>query len=82
MSADRRTRVLRLTAASAGVDLADVHEAARLEEDLGCDSLDVLEILMALEAEFDILSTPEDDAAVSTVGDLLALVERLAGAKP
>lgn len=80
MSADRRARALDLIASHTGVGVASLHEPTCLVADLGCDSLDVIEILMAMEEEFDILSSPEDDAAVRTVGDLLALVERLAGA--
>ena len=55
---------------------------ARLDENLGCDSLDVLELLMALEDVFDVAFSSEEDAAVTTVGDLLDLVERHAEAAP
>lgn len=82
MSADIRARVLAIIAEHPCVEIAELSDATQLDRDLGCDSLVVIEILMEIEEEFDIISTPEDDAAVSTVGDIIALVERLVGAKP
>ncbi len=44
-------------------------------KDLGADSLDVVEMLMSLEEEFDI-SVPEEDAVnIKTVGDIISLIE-------
>lgn len=81
MSADIRAKVLAIIADHLCVEIAELSDAQSLDRGLGLDSLDVIEILMAMEEEFDIISTPEDDAAVSTVGDIIALVERLVGAK-
>lgn len=52
---------------------------ARLVEDLGADSLDFIEIVMAIEEEFD--APIDDDAAenVKTVGDAAVLIARLTG---
>jgi len=55
------------------VDPADVTEAARFKEDLGADSLDLVEFVMALEERLDI-SVPEEDLdGVTTVGQALDL---------
>jgi acyl carrier protein len=55
------------------VDAADVTEQARFKEDLGADSLDLVEFVMALEERLDI-SVPEEDLdGVTTVGQALAL---------
>ena len=44
-------------------------------KDLGADSLDVVEMLMSLEEEFEI-SVPEEDAVnIKTVGDIIKLIE-------
>jgi len=45
-------------------------------KDLGADSLDVVEMLMSLEEEFEI-SVPEEDAVnIKTVGDIVNLIEQ------
>jgi acyl carrier protein len=55
------------------VDTADVTEQARFKEDLGADSLDLVEFVMALEERLDI-SVPEEDLdGVTTVGQALEL---------
>jgi acyl carrier protein len=57
-----------------GVDAAVVTETARFKEDLDADSLDLVELVMALEERFDI-TVPEDDLeGIATVGDALELV--------
>ena len=62
---------------SLGCDAALVTENADIKEDLGADSLAVVELIMALEDNFGI--TIEEDAAttVVTVGDLVKLVAGL-----
>lgn len=46
-------------------------------KDLGADSLDVVELLISLEDEFGV-SIPEDDIVnVKTVGDIVAMLEKL-----
>ena len=47
-----------------------------LFNDLGADSLDVVELLMILEHEFNVKFTEDDTAKVKTVGDLYELIER------
>lgn len=57
------------------VDGATVVESARFGDDLDADSLDLVELIMALEDRFDI-TIPEDDLeTVVTVGDAVRLVE-------
>jgi acyl carrier protein len=47
-----------------------------LEKDFGLDSFDRMELVMTIEEEFDIEVTDEESDAVSTVGDLEALVRK------
>ena len=51
--------------------------SSRLVEDLGADSLDVVELIMALEDEFGV-SLPDDDiATMKTVGDIVGYINKL-----
>jgi acyl carrier protein len=57
-------------------DLSLVVPHARLIEDLSADSLDLMEIVFALEDEFGREITEGDLAKVETVGHLIELIER------
>ena len=52
-----------------GVDEAEVTENARFIEDLGADSLDLVELVMRFEEEFDIEIPDEDAANIQEVRD-------------
>ena len=55
-----------------GVDGNSITLDTNFEEDLGVDSLDIVELSMALEEEFDIGEMSEEDlATIKTVGDLV-----------
>ncbi|MBQ6585174.1 MAG: acyl carrier protein [Coriobacteriales bacterium] len=60
-----------------GIDAAAITEEATFVEDLGADSLDLLQLMMALESEFDIQIPDEAFENVRSVGDVLDLVEKL-----
>ncbi len=62
-----------------GVDEDSITTEMSFEDDLGADSVDIVELSMALEEEFDVEEMGEDDVAnIHTVGDLLKfLQERL-----
>ena len=51
------------------VDADEVTLEASFVDDLGADSLDVVELIMGLETEFDIEIPDEDAEKISTVGD-------------
>jgi acyl carrier protein len=59
-----------------GVDPAEVTEVASFQNDLGADSLDIVELIMEFEKTFDI-EIPDDDASdkISTVGDAIKYIE-------
>ncbi|MBQ6542430.1 MAG: acyl carrier protein [Lachnospiraceae bacterium] len=50
---------------------------SRIKEDLGADSLDVLQLLMAIEDEYGVEVPDEKLAEFSTVGDVVAYLETL-----
>ena len=61
-----------LIADQLGVDSSNITMDTNCEEDLGVDSLDIVELSMALEEEFDIGEMSEEDlATIKTVGDLV-----------
>ena len=58
-----------------GVDESRVTESAAFVNDLGADSLDVVEFVMAVEKEFEI-SIPDNEAgSLTTVGDAVKYIE-------
>ena len=58
-----------------GVDESEVTENASFVDDLGADSLDTVELVMALEEEFDIEIPDEDAEKIVTVGDVIKYIE-------
>ena len=62
-----------------GVDEAEVTENARFIEDLGADSLDLVELVMRFEEEFDIEIPDEDAEKIQAVRDAYAYGEQHQG---
>ena len=71
-----KQRLAELVATQLGVETDEVVPEARILEDLGADSLDVVELVMNLEEAFDITVPDEDVEAMVTVGDMQAYLER------
>ena len=57
-----------------GVDESAVTESARFKDDLDADSLDLVELVMALEEEFDVTVEEEELEGIATVGQAYELV--------
>jgi acyl carrier protein len=63
-----------------GVSESEVFPEAKFIDDLGADSLDIVELIMALEDEYSIEIPDEDAEKMETVGDAIRYIEgRLAG---
>lgn len=58
-----------------GVDEDKVKLESSFKEDLGADSLDVVELVMELEDEFDLEISDEDAEKINTVGDVVRYIE-------
>jgi len=56
-----RKRIVQIIARQLGIEETDVNAQSSVVEDLGADSLDVVELIMALEEEFD-LEIPDSEA--------------------
>ena len=59
-----------------GVDHAEMRPGAKILDDLGADSLDVVELVMALEETFDIEIPDEDAELMNTIGDVESYVSK------
>ncbi len=59
-----------------GIDVSRVNEASRVKEDVGLDSLDVVEVLMSVEEEWGIIFDDDETVGIKTVGDVVALIEK------
>jgi acyl carrier protein len=76
---DVAQRVKKIVVEHLGVDEAKVSEGASFIDDLGADSLDTVELVMAFEEEFSV-EIPDDAAEkIQTVGDAIKFIQDNAG---
>jgi acyl carrier protein len=69
-------RVKKIVVEHLGVDEAKVHESASFVDDLGADSLDTVELVMAFEEEFGV-EIPDDAAEkIVTVQDAITYIDQ------
>ena len=67
-------RVKKIVAEQLGVAEADIKNESSFVEDLGADSLDNVELVMALEEEFDVTVEEEELEGIETVGQAYQLI--------
>jgi acyl carrier protein len=75
-------RVRALVVEAAPIDIAEVRGDMTLTDELGYDSLSLLELMSLLEAEFGLPPVDSDFRDVRTLADAEAMVERLLTADP
>jgi acyl carrier protein len=76
MSQDIRARVVKVVVEQLGVKEEEVVDSASFQEDLGADSLDVVELVMAFEDEFGI-DIPDDEVGeIKTVGEATSYISK------
>lgn len=63
-----------------GVDEAEINPEASFTNDLGADSLDIVELVMEFEKQFNVTIPDEDAEKISTVGDAISYLEGKASA--
>ena len=68
-------RVSKVVVDRLGVDESEVKLEASFRDDLGADSLDVVELVMELEDEFDMEISDEDAEKIATVGSAISYIE-------
>ena len=71
-------RVKEIIVEQLGVNAEQVVPEAKFVEDLGADSLDTVELVMALEEEFGTEIPDEEAEKLTTVGEAIAYVEKIA----
>ncbi|MBQ3785362.1 MAG: acyl carrier protein [Alphaproteobacteria bacterium] len=74
-------KVKKIVCEKLGVDESKVTESASFVNDLGADSLDVVEFVMEVEKEFNITIPDEEATKLSTVGDAVKYIDAHAKAK-
>ncbi|MBW8350463.1 acyl carrier protein [Bacillus sp. IITD106] len=73
--ADTLERVTKIIVDRLGVEESKVTLEASFKDDLGADSLDVVELVMELEDEFDMEISDDDAEKIATVGDAVNYIE-------
>jgi len=73
---DTFTRVKNIVVDRLGVKEEQVTKEATFKDDLGADSLDVVELIMELEDEFDLEISDEDAEKINTVGDVVTYIDQ------
>lgn len=75
MSGAIRKKVINVISDQLHVKEEDIRDESELVKDLGADSLEIAELIMSLEEEFDIQIPDEDAEKISKVGDVIKYIE-------
>jgi acyl carrier protein len=75
MNVDVADKVKAIIADKLGVELSKVVDDARFIDDLGADSLDTVELVMALEEEFNIEISNAEGQEIQSVKDALSFIQ-------
>ena len=72
---DIASKVKEITSEQLGVDESQITPEAKFVDDLGADSLDTVELVMALEEEFDLEISDEEAEKLTTVNRVISYIE-------
>jgi acyl carrier protein len=75
MAASVQARVKEIVCEQLSVSAEEVTPEASFIEDLGADSLDIVELVMALEEEYEMEISDEDAEKIKTVQDVITYIE-------
>ncbi len=78
MAADTFEKVKKIIVEQLGVEESEVTMEASITDDLGADSLDQVELVMAFETEFNIDIPDEEAEKIKTVGDAVTKIDAMA----
>lgn len=79
MSGDIEARVKEIICEQLDVKPEDVSEAKTFTEDLGADSLAIVELVLALEEQFDVKIPDDEVDKIKTVGDAVSYIKSRVG---
>ena len=79
MSQEILEKVCSIVSEQLSVEAGEVKSDSNFQNDLGADSLDTVELVMALEEAYDIEITDEAAQGIATVGDAVKLIEEKKG---
>ncbi len=68
-------RVIAVLADKLSKDASEITATSRITDDLGADSLDMVEVIMGLEDEFGIEIPDEDASKITTVGEIVEYIQ-------
>lgn len=71
-----KVKVIKLIAEQAGVAEDSLSGNTSLQADLELDSLDIMDLLLVLEEEFDMQIPDEELGKIQTIGDIISYIER------
>ncbi|VEU43386.1 unnamed protein product [Pseudo-nitzschia multistriata] len=77
LNGENDDKVKEIIVEQVGCDEDKVVPDAKFIDDLGLDSLDTVELIMAIEEEFDCEIPEEEAAKISTVGEVISFVDSL-----
>jgi acyl carrier protein len=78
MAVDTFEKVKKIIVEQLGVEESEVTMEASITDDLGADSLDQVELVMAFETEFNIDIPDEEAEKIKTVGDAVTKIDAMA----
>lgn len=67
-------KVIKIVAEKLNIEEKNITLASRFQEDLGADSLDIVELLMEIEEEFGVNISDEESERLKTVGDAMKFI--------
>ena len=67
-------KVSKIVAEKLNIEEKNISAASRFQEDLGADSLDIVELLMEIEEEFGVSISDEESERLKTVGDAVKFI--------
>ena len=70
-------RIKEIAAEALGADVDTMTAETSFKEDLGADSLDLFEMVMTLEEEFNVEIPSEDLEQIQTIGDIESYIQKL-----
>ena len=75
---DTISRVTKVVAEQLSVDASEIHPESSFQDDLGADSLDLVELIMAMEEEFDVKIDDEAAQKIKTVQNAVDYIDSAA----